>query len=73
LLCSPAGHSGPGSFRDISTWVQYQPLGVAGIISPWNFPMNDESEGAAALSTGNTAVFKPASLRHGRAFLWRSF
>lgn len=57
-----AGHSGPGSFRDISTWVQYQPLGIAGIISPWNFPMNVMNRKALpALLTGNTVVFKPAS------------
>lgn len=57
-----AGHSGPGAFRDISTWVQYQPLGVVGIISPWNFPMNVMNRKALpALLTGNTVVFKPAS------------
>src|SRR5687767_8080100 len=33
------GHTGPGAFRDITTWVQYQPVGVVGVISPWNFPM----------------------------------
>src|SRR5207245_11470777 len=27
------GHIGPGSFRDISTWVEYEPLGVVGVIS----------------------------------------
>jgi aldehyde dehydrogenase (NAD+) len=57
-----SGHSGPGAFRDISTWVQYQPLGVVGIISPWNFPMNVMNRKALpALLTGNTVVFKPAS------------
>src|SRR5262247_3078076 len=57
-----SGHSGPGAFRDISTWVQYQPLGIAGIISPWNFPMNVMNRKALpALLTGNTVVFKPAS------------
>jgi acyl-CoA reductase-like NAD-dependent aldehyde dehydrogenase len=61
-VASFAGHSGPGSFRDISTWVQYQPLGIAGIISPWNFPMNVMNRKALpALLTGNTVVFKPAS------------
>jgi aldehyde dehydrogenase (NAD+) len=56
------GHAGPGAFRDISTWVQYQPLGIAGIISPWNFPMNVMNRKALpALLTGNTVVFKPAS------------
>jgi len=57
-----SGHAGPGTFRDISTWVQYQPLGIAGIISPWNFPMNVMNRKALpALLTGNTVVFKPAS------------
>jgi aldehyde dehydrogenase (NAD+) len=57
-----SGHSGPGAFRDVSTWVQYQPLGIAGIISPWNFPMNVMNRKALpALLTGNTVVFKPAS------------
>jgi aldehyde dehydrogenase (NAD+) len=56
------GHTGPGSFRDISTWVQYQPLGVVGVISPWNFPMNVMCRKTLpALLTGNTVVFKPAS------------
>jgi acyl-CoA reductase-like NAD-dependent aldehyde dehydrogenase len=61
-VASFAGQAGPGSFRDISTWVQYQPLGIAGIISPWNFPMNVMNRKALpALLTGNTVVFKPAT------------
>ena len=56
------GHTGPGAFRDISTWVQYPPLGVVGVISPWNFPMNVMSRKTLpALLTGNTVVFKPAT------------
>jgi alpha-ketoglutaric semialdehyde dehydrogenase len=56
------GHTGPGAFRDITTWVQYQPLGVVGVISPWNFPMNVMCRKTLpALLTGNTVVFKPAS------------
>jgi len=57
-----SGHVGPGAFRDISTYVQYQPLGVVGVISPWNFPMNVMSRKTLpALLTGNTVVFKPAT------------
>ena len=43
-------------------WLQYHPLGVVGIISPWNFPMNVMCRKALpALLTGNTVVFKPAT------------
>jgi aldehyde dehydrogenase (NAD+) len=56
------GHTGPDAFREIMTWVQYQPLGVVGVISPWNFPMNVMCRKTLpALLTGNTVVFKPAS------------
>ena len=56
------GHTGPDSFRDISMYVRYQPLGVVGVISPWNFPMNVMSRKTLpALLTGNTVVFKPAT------------
>jgi len=57
-----AGGAGPGGIRAITTWVQYQPLGVVGVISPWNFPMNVMCRKTLpALLTGNTVVFKPAS------------
>src|SRR5258705_1806447 len=56
------GHTGPGAFRDITTWMQYQPLGVVGVISPWNFPMNVMCRKTLpALLTGNTVLFRPAS------------
>ncbi len=52
----------PASFGPIVTRVEYQPLGVVGLISPWNFPMNVMCRKALpALLTGNTVVFKPAS------------
>ncbi|MDR9458250.1 MAG: aldehyde dehydrogenase family protein [Salegentibacter sp.] len=39
-----------------------KPLGVIGIISPWNFPMNLSMRSVApAIVTGNTVVLKPAS------------
>jgi acyl-CoA reductase-like NAD-dependent aldehyde dehydrogenase len=39
-----------------------QPIGVAGIITPWNFPMAIPCwKIMPALVTGNTVVFKPAS------------
>ncbi len=39
-----------------------EPLGVIGLITPWNFPLTTAtSKLAPALATGNTAVLKPAS------------
>ena len=39
-----------------------EPLGVIGLITPWNFPMTTAtSKLAPALTTGNTVVLKPAS------------
>ncbi|MFZ2490186.1 MAG: aldehyde dehydrogenase family protein [Thermoanaerobaculia bacterium] len=39
------------------------PLGVAGLITPWNFPMAIPAwKGMAALICGNTVVIKPATL-----------
>jgi len=47
---------------NLTTWVKLEPVGVAGIISPWNFPMNVMCRKTLpALLTGNTVVFKPAT------------
>lgn len=53
----------------------YEPLGVIGVISPWNYPWSIPfGEVAQALMAGNGVVLKPASLtpligeRIGRAF-----
>ncbi|WP_122817636.1 aldehyde dehydrogenase family protein [Nocardioides pantholopis] len=41
----------------------HEPLGVVGIIVPWNFPMPIAAWGLApALAAGNTVVLKPAEL-----------
>ena len=41
-----------------------EPLGVVGLIVPWNFPLVDRVAGrsAPALAAGNTVVLKPAEL-----------
>ena len=40
-----------------------EPMGVVGMITPWNFPLAIASWGAApALAAGNTVVLKPAQL-----------
>ena len=44
-------------------WVQPQPLGVALVIAPWNYPVQLVAQPlAAALSAGNAAVVKPSEL-----------
>lgn len=42
--------------------VYRRPIGVVGIISPWNFPLHlSERSAAPALALGNAVVIKPAS------------
>lgn len=49
--------------------VTREPLGVVGIITPWNFPMAIPAwKIAPALCYGNTVVFKPAELVPGCAW-----
>ncbi|MDQ4120436.1 MAG: aldehyde dehydrogenase family protein [Acidobacteriota bacterium] len=46
-----------------SSRIVYQPLGVVGIISPWNYPLAIPlGEVAMALMAGNTVVLKPSEL-----------
>ncbi|MEP0944237.1 MAG: aldehyde dehydrogenase family protein [Rhizobiaceae bacterium] len=45
----------------ISTEIRREPVGVVGIIAPWNFPIAIPAwKIAPALAFGNTVVFKPA-------------
>ena len=46
-----------------SSYINYKPLGVVGIISPWNFPWATPlDEVVMALMAGNTVVVKPSEL-----------
>ncbi|MDR1790986.1 MAG: aldehyde dehydrogenase family protein [Propionibacteriaceae bacterium] len=46
-----------------STQVRYQPKGVVGMITPWNFPLTlSASDAIPALLAGNAVVLKPDSL-----------
>ena len=46
-----------------------EPLGVVGLICPWNFPIAIPAwKMAPALAFGNTVVFKPADLVPGTAW-----
>ncbi|MGH3241873.1 MAG: aldehyde dehydrogenase family protein [Spirillospora sp.] len=46
--------------------LEYQPLGVAGVIGPWNYPIFTPMGSIAyALAAGNTVVFKPSEFTPG--------
>ncbi|MBC9227344.1 aldehyde dehydrogenase family protein [Aeromicrobium sp. 636] len=46
--------------------VEYQPLGVVGVIGPWNYPVFTPIGSIAyALAAGNTVVFKPSEYTPG--------
>ncbi len=52
-------------------YVNRSPIGVAGLITPWNTPFMLESwKLAPALATGNTVVLKPAEFTPLSASLW---
>lgn len=43
--------------------VLYEPIGVVGLITPWNWPLNQiAAKLAPALATGCTVVFKPSEI-----------
>src|SRR5213076_3094952 len=55
--------------RDTFTYTIRRPLGVVGLIAPWNFPWAIPVwKSAPALVAGNAVVFKPASLTPHTAF-----
>ncbi len=57
------GKTLPSEVRDTFTYTIRRPLGVVGLIAPWNFPWAIPVwKSAPALVAGNTVVFKPAEL-----------
>ncbi|MEO0083742.1 MAG: aldehyde dehydrogenase family protein, partial [candidate division WOR-3 bacterium] len=56
-------YTAPSELTNKMAFVIRQPIGVWGVISPWNFPMAIPSwKIFPALLCGNTVVFKPATL-----------
>jgi coniferyl-aldehyde dehydrogenase len=50
-------------FLQLSNWVQYQPLGVVGIMAPWNYPLLLALGPLIdILAAGNRAMIKPSEL-----------
>src|SRR5215470_13901491 len=62
VLRSQRVRSGIVAINQAST-VEYQPLGVVGVIGPWNYPVFTPMGSIAyALAAGNAVVFKPSEL-----------
>lgn len=58
----PNGEHYPSMNPDTLLYTTREPLGVVGVITPWNFPIAIPAwKIAPALAYGNTVVFKPAS------------
>jgi alpha-ketoglutaric semialdehyde dehydrogenase len=56
------GQTTPSELRDKFNMTVRMPIGVVGVITPWNFPIAIPSwKIAPALVSGNTIVFKPAT------------
>jgi aldehyde dehydrogenase (NAD+) len=63
------GETIPSVRPGVSVEMTREPLGVVGIITPWNFPIAIPAwKIAPALCYGNTVVFKPAELVPGCAW-----
>lgn len=60
------GHTLPSTFERTNNkkiLVTHVPVGVVGIITPWNFPISIANESIPyALALGNTVVFKPSEI-----------
>lgn len=49
--------------KKVTAGVKFEPVGVVGIITPWNFPIDSSLwKIVPALLTGNTVVYKPSEL-----------
>jgi aldehyde dehydrogenase (NAD+) len=63
-----SGEKGPSVRPNLEVEITREPLGVIGLITPWNFPIAIPAwKIAPALCYGNTIVFKPAELVPGSA------
>jgi coniferyl-aldehyde dehydrogenase len=59
----PRRHALGWQFWPSSAWTQRQPLGVIGIMAPWNYPVNLAiGPLAAALAAGNRVMLKPSEM-----------
>ncbi|RKT27693.1 aldehyde dehydrogenase (NAD+) [Roseovarius halotolerans] len=65
-----AGEFVPSIRAGVTADVRYEPVGVVGLITPWNFPVAIPAwKAAPALAYGNTVVLKPAELTPAMAWV----
>ena len=65
----PGGEMMPSVRPGVGVEITREPIGVVGIITPWNFPIAIPAwKIAPALAYGNCVVFKPADLVPGSAW-----
>ncbi|MFD6102427.1 aldehyde dehydrogenase family protein [Nocardia salmonicida] len=70
LAADDAGRVVDAGSPDIDSRVVYEPVGVCGLITPWNYPLLQAAwKVAPALAAGNTFVLKPAELTPHTAIL----
>ena len=63
LAGQDAGRLVDAGSPDVLSRISYEPVGVCGLISPWNYPLLQAAwKIAPALAAGNTYVFKPSEL-----------
>jgi len=63
LILRVNGYTIPSQFKGGLILTVREPLGVVGVITPWNFPIAIPAwKIVPAIAAGNTVVFKPASL-----------
>ena len=62
LAPEPVRYSQP-ALRHKRAWFVYEPLGVVGVVAPWNLPFAIPlTQAAAAVAAGNAVVLKPSEL-----------
>lgn len=62
------GHAGRSLRPEADVEVRHEPLGVVGLITPWNFPLSIPAwKAAPAMAYGNCVILKPSELTNGSA------
>jgi len=64
------GHAGRSIRTGVDVEVLHEPLGVVGMITPWNFPfLMPAWKAAPALAYGNSIILKPSEFTNGSAHI----